>query len=199
MNWAWLAASAVGLVVLVASVVPAMSPTLPGWEVRAFRVLNRLPGWTIVVFWPVMQLGNLVVGAVAGLLLAWHVGRLDVAVSVLLVTGLKLVAEKLLRRELHGRIPARVRPGTSQPDAILRGGDIPESGPSFPSGHALLAAGLACVVAPVAGAMPDALPFVLALLVAVGRVFVGAHNPLDVTSGLGAGLVVGGFVAAVLA
>ncbi len=28
-----------------------------------------------------------------------------------------------------------------------------------------------------------------------GRVFVGAHNPLDVTAGLGAGLIVGGIVA----
>ena len=28
-----------------------------------------------------------------------------------------------------------------------------------------------------------------------GRVFVGAHNPLDVTAGLGTGLIVGGIVA----
>jgi membrane-associated phospholipid phosphatase len=28
-----------------------------------------------------------------------------------------------------------------------------------------------------------------------GRVFVGAHNPLDVTAGLGAGLTIGGIVA----
>jgi membrane-associated phospholipid phosphatase len=32
----------------------------------------------------------------------------------------------------------------------------------------------------------------------VGRVFVGAHNPLDVTSGAGAGLLVGGLVAALI-
>jgi membrane-associated phospholipid phosphatase len=29
-----------------------------------------------------------------------------------------------------------------------------------------------------------------------GRVYVGAHNPLDVTAGLGAGLLLGGLVAA---
>jgi membrane-associated phospholipid phosphatase len=34
-------------------------------------------------------------------------------------------------------------------------------------------------------------PFVLVLLVMVGRVYVGAHNPLDVTAGLGVGLLVG--------
>ena len=29
----------------------------------------------------------------------------------------------------------------------------------------------------------------------VGRVYVGAHNPLDVTAGLGAGLLLGGVLA----
>jgi membrane-associated phospholipid phosphatase len=40
------------------------------------------------------------------------------------------------------------------------------------------------------------LPFVLAAGVMVGRVFVGAHNPLDVTAGLGLGLLLGGVAAA---
>jgi membrane-associated phospholipid phosphatase len=33
------------------------------------------------------------------------------------------------------------------------------------------------------------------ILVMVGRVYVGAHNPLDVTAGLGAGLLLGGVLA----
>ena len=32
----------------------------------------------------------------------------------------------------------------------------------------------------------------------IGRVYVGAHNPLDVTAGLGAGLLLGGLIAAVV-
>ena len=39
------------------------------------------------------------------------------------------------------------------------------------------------------------IPFVLTALVMVGRVYVGAHNPLDTTAGLGAGLILGGIVA----
>jgi membrane-associated phospholipid phosphatase len=37
---------------------------------------------------------------------------------------------------------------------------------------------------------------VLIVVVMVGRVYVGAHNPLDVTAGLGAGLLLGGVLAA---
>jgi membrane-associated phospholipid phosphatase len=36
------------------------------------------------------------------------------------------------------------------------------------------------------------IPWVCALLVVFGRVYVGAHNPLDVTAGLGAGMLIGG-------
>ena len=71
---------------------------------------------------------------------------------------------------------------------------MPASGPSFPSGHVILVAGVGTVVAPV---LPPAGGGCrsLAILVAVGRVYVGAHNPLDVTAGLGAGLLLGGVLA----
>ena len=39
----------------------------------------------------------------------------------------------------------------------------------------------------------------LTALVIVGRVYVGRHNPLDVTAGLGAGLLLGGVLATFIA
>ena len=75
---------------------------------------------------------------------------------------------------------------------------MPASGPSFPSGHALFVAAVTCVLAPVLPAGWELLPVVLTLGVMTGRVFVGAHNPLDVTSGAGAGLLVGGLVASLV-
>ena len=36
---------------------------------------------------------------------------------------------------------------------------------------------------------------VLTAAVMIGRVYVGTHNPLDVTAGLGAGLIPGGILA----
>jgi undecaprenyl-diphosphatase len=72
---------------------------------------------------------------------------------------------------------------------------VPKSGPSFPSGHVILVAAVGCIVLPVLPVEWWWAPTVLVALVMLGRVYVGAHNPLDVTAGLGAGLVLGGLVA----
>ena len=82
------------------------------------------------------------------------------------------------------------------PGAVLRGGDVPATGASFPSGHVILVAAIGCVVLPTLPAAWAWAPAVLTALVMLGRVFVGAHNPLDVTAGLGAGLLLGGVLAA---
>ena len=79
---------------------------------------------------------------------------------------------------------------------MLRGRDVPVSGPSFPSGHVILVAGIGTVVAPVFTSGWWSVPVLAIVLVAVGRVYVGAHNPLDVTAGIGAGLLLGGILAA---
>ena len=109
---------------------------------------------------------------------------------------LKLVTERIVRREMAAYLAVRQRPGTSQVRAILRGGDVPSKGPSFPSGHVILVSAVGTVVAPNLPAAWWWVPGVLTLLVMAGRVYVGAHNPLDVTAGLGAGLVLGGVLAA---
>jgi undecaprenyl-diphosphatase len=192
----WLATAVLGALVVAASVLAARGPAIPHWEQRVFAAINGLPGWLYVPLWPVMQLGNLVVGTAAGLVVALVVGDGRVALGVLLAMVGKLVTERLFRKAIHGHLPARQRPGTSQPHAELRGGDVPSSGASFPSGHVLLVAAVACVVAPVIPAGWELVPLLLALLVPVGRIFVGAHNPLDTTCGFGLGLVLGGVVSA---
>jgi membrane-associated phospholipid phosphatase len=193
-----LASATVGALILAASVLGARGPVIRPWEQRTFHAVNGLPGWLFVPLWPVMQLGNLAVGTAAGLVVAWCAGELPVAIGVALAAGLKLAAERLIRNRITTHLPARQRPGTSQTDAILRGGDVPSQGWSFPSGHAVLIAAITLVVAPVLPTGWELVPAVLTLGVMVGRVYVGAHNPLDVTSGAGAGLLVGGLVAALI-
>jgi membrane-associated phospholipid phosphatase len=191
----WLIVTAVGLVIVAVSVAGARWPTIPPAERRAFHAVNDLPNALYPVLWPPMQLGNLVVGTVAGLAAGYFARDLAVVVGVVLAMVFKLVTERIVRREMADYLSVRQRPGTSQDGAILRGADVPRSGPSFPSGHVILVAGVACVVAPTIPAAWWWLPLLLVFAVMIGRVYVGAHNPLDVSAGLGAGLVVGGLIA----
>jgi undecaprenyl-diphosphatase len=140
-----------------------------------------------------MQLGNLVVGLVVGLGVATLLRDLAIGIAVIIATVAKLVVERIVRDRMTAFRDVRQRPGTSEPGAILRG-DVPSAGPSFPSGHVILAAAIAVVVSSGLPAAWTWVPWLLVLLVALARIYVGAHNPLDVTAGLGAGMLIGGLL-----
>jgi membrane-associated phospholipid phosphatase len=197
MSLAWLVAAWIGLIIVGVSAAHARKPTISAAESRVFPTVNGLPGGLYPLLWLPMQFGNLLVGTVAGLGVAVVDRDVTAAVGVTLAAALKLLAERVIRRQMVDYLAVRQRPGVSQIGAILRGGDVPVSGPSFPSGHVILAAGVGTIVAPILGPWWW-VPVVLTLLVMIGRVYVGAHNPLDVTAGLGAGLVLGGVLAALV-
>ena len=165
-------------------------------ESRVFHAVNGSPDWLYPVLWGPMQLGNLVVGAAVALAVALVGRRPKVALAALAAVGLKLVVERVIRDRMTTAME-RHRPGTSQAGAVLRG-DVPVEGHSFPSGHVILVAALAAVLTPMLPRRWSALPWAAVGLVAFGRVYVGAHNPLDVTAGFGAGLAVGALLDAVL-
>ena len=181
----------VGAVVLVASVLGARQPRIGPFEQRVFRAVNGLPDGLYWPFWVPMQLGNLVVGTLVGLAVAWATKDVGLAVAVCVAVVLKLVSERVLRRWLARFLEVRQRPGTSEPGARLRGDDVPISGPSFPSGHVIMVAAVGTVVASGLSLGLVWAPLIVCIVVAIGRVYVGAHNPLDVTAGLGMGLLVG--------
>lgn len=193
----WLVVAGAGAVFLLASIAAARGPTIPAWERRVFQAVNGWPDRLYLVLWLPMQLGNLVVGTVVGVAIALRYGDGTVAICVVAAAVLKLVTERGIRHEMSRYLTVRQRPGTSMPGAIVRG-DVPATGPSFPSGHVLLVAAGSCVVSTVLPPAFVAVAFSMIACVLVGRVYVAAHNPLDVTAGLGAGLLVGGVLATVL-
>jgi glycosyltransferase 2 family protein len=113
------------------------------------------------------------------------VRRWRLAAMLLLATVSKLALERAVKA-----VVTRERPATSiGPDVHLRG-DVAVSGESFVSGHAVLVAAIAGLVTPYLPGRWKAAPWVLVALVMVTRVYVGAHNPLDVVCGAGLGLAI---------
>jgi undecaprenyl-diphosphatase len=109
--------------------------------------------------------------------------RWRLAAALVLVVPLKLAAEKVPKLLVE-----RERPGTTVPDAILRG--VPSAGLSFTSGHAIITFAIAGLLALVLPLRWGIVAFVLATLNAIARVYLGAHNPLDVVGGAAIGLAI---------
>jgi undecaprenyl-diphosphatase len=187
---------AVGLVLTGLAVHAARGDQIPEAERRIFHRINDWPDWLLYVLWLPMQLGNLVVGALWGLGVAWAVGSWDIAIATAVAVPLKFVGEKVIRHQLAGYLKVRQRPATSVPGARRRGKDVPESGPSFPSGHVIMVATIGLVIAEGTWPTWSWAPVLAIVAVMVGRVYVGAHNPLDVVCGLGVGMVAGGLLGA---
>jgi membrane-associated phospholipid phosphatase len=151
-------------------------------ERAVFHAINGLPGWLYRPMLVAQYLGVLAIPlVVAAAALAFRRWRL--AAALVLVVPLKLAAERVPKQLVQ-----RERPGTSVPDAILRG--VPHGGLSFVSGHAIITFAIAGLLALVLPRRWAVVAFVLATCNALARVYLGAHNPLDVVGGAAIGLAI---------
>jgi membrane-associated phospholipid phosphatase len=181
---------ALAVAILVAAACAVVAATgVPEWEAWLFHRVNDLPDLLYRPMWLAQFLGLLLlpaaVAVVAAILRRWRL-----ALALVLLVPLKLLVEKGVLKQLVDR----QRPGTSVCDqdlSCLHARDVPVVGPSFPSGHAIIAFGIAWLLAPYLSRRWQAVVFAVAALVAFARVYLGAHNPLDVTAGAAAGVAVG--------
>jgi membrane-associated phospholipid phosphatase len=181
-------AAVAGLAVLALATPIVGDGTVPGWERSLFNAVNGLPEWLYWPLWPFQQLGAIVVGPVVALV-ALLLRRYRLAVAALLCTIAKLVLERMVKAMV-----SRQRPFTSIGPEVEMRGDVSSRGESFVSGHAVLVAALAAVIAPYLPGRWKLVPWAAVGLVMLTRVYVGAHNPLDVVAGAGLGLAVGSVV-----
>ena len=107
------------------------------------------------------------------------------AIALVALVPLKLFVERIVVKNLVHR----ERPGSTVSDAVLR--DAAPTGLSFPSGHAIIAFGIATLLTPYLGRRGLVVIWTLAVLNNVSRIYLGAHNPLDVVCGAAAGVFLG--------
>ena len=151
-------------------------------ERATFHAINGLPEWLYRPMLLFQYLGVLAMPLVVALgALAFRRWRL--AAALVLVVPLKLALERVVKLLVQ-----RERPGTTVPDAVLRG--VHSAGLSFVSGHAIITFAIAGLLALVLPRRWGIVAFVLAILNAVARVYLGAHNPLDVVGGAAVGLAI---------
>jgi membrane-associated phospholipid phosphatase len=174
-------ALSVGIVVLIASVLAARAP-LSAPEVALFRAVNDLPEALRPFVWPLMQYGTFItIPIVCVVALAMRRYRLALALSLagvgvyFLAKAVKLVVE-------------RPRPGGLLDAVHLRELFSPGS-LGFPSGHAAVAAALIFTFAAFLGGWWLRASLALGIVVLFGRLYVGAHLPLDLVGGAALGIV----------
>jgi undecaprenyl-diphosphatase len=164
----------------------ARQGSVPGWEASVFRAINGLPD---VLFGPMQAaqyLGVLAAGLVVAVAAAvWRKWWL-VAAAVIVTVG-KLATERLVWDVLQIH---RERPGVTEPVVTVRGGAA-TTGLSFVSGHVLLVTALAWVVSPYLYGRWRIAPWAVVALVGFARIYLGAHNPLDVVGGVAMGSMLG--------
>jgi len=181
-------AAVAALAVLVLGMVAVRHGSVSAPERRIFHAINDLPGALYPVLWPFQQLGVLIAGPIVALV-ALAARKWCLALAAVLATVAKLLLERLVKA-----VVSRQRPATSIGRDIHLRGNAPMSGESFVSGHAVLVTALAMVIAPYVSRRWRVVLVVLVALVCLTRVYVGAHNPLDVVCGAALGLAIGGMI-----
>lgn len=170
------------LIALTVATAAASRQTFTGWEYSLFKAFYNLPSGLKPLFWLITQLGS-----------AWMILVLSLAA---VIKGIRGLAYKVI---LNGAITyiaveyLKTVVGRPRP-AVFYGWIHPRElfaiGNGFPSGHTAIATVLALTVMPY---LPKRYYFVVPLWivgVAVSRMYLGVHAPLDVIGGAALGIVV---------
>ena len=159
---------------------------VPPYEQRLFRVANDAPDAIRIPVRSVMQAGTFVTVPIVAVLAA-ATGRRRLAVDLATAGTLAWLGAKALKP-----FGGRGRPESVMTDVQVReriAGDF-----GWVSGHTAVATALAATVWP---ALPRSVRPALVAVVATtafGRMYVGAHLPLDLIGGAGLGLVLSAMV-----
>jgi len=176
----------VGFTVLALGALAANRGRVGTLEKDIFRVVNDLPNGVSFLLKTVMQAGafpSIIVFTVIALIMRRPRMARDLAVAGVAAWLLAIFVKRLV---------AEGRPADLLQDVVLRG--APAHGFGFPSGHVAVAAALATAAGPHLPRPARRATWGVVALVAIGRMYVGAHLPIDVIGGAALGWAVGALV-----
>jgi glycosyltransferase 2 family protein len=175
-----------GLAILLACTATVRPHEVGVLETDLFRLVNDLPDALFPAFWAVMQAGNVLAVGVASLVVA-ATRRFWLAAN-LAITG---VGVWLAARWIKDQV-GRERPADLLDGVHLRGPH--DNGLGFVSGHAAVAVAIATLIAPYLDRRLRWVAVLVATLVGMSRLYVGAHLPFDVIGGAALGWAAGSLV-----
>lgn len=175
-----------GLAILGIGFLIARRGELSVFERDVFRIVNDLPPIAHPIVWAVMQLGNVVAVPVIALVTVLIRRRFRMGRDLLVAGLLAYEAADLIKNIVGRQRPAGLI------HANLLDGNL--TGIGFISGHSAVAAALATAAVPYLTRRGRRVAWALAWAVALARVYVGAHLPLDILGGLAVGWAIGSLV-----
>jgi membrane-associated phospholipid phosphatase len=155
-------------------------------ERAIFKAINAWPDALYVVIWPFMQYGvflTIPILVVVSVILR----RYRLAATMALAGSGVYFAAKWVKGEVGRGRPAALLDGVLERETFASGSI------GFPSGHIAVAVALTVVVTPYLRGRWKLLPAALVVIVAIGRIYVGAHLPLDLIGGAALGASAGAF------
>jgi undecaprenyl-diphosphatase len=174
----------IGAAVLVVSALVARQG-VPDWEERLFRWVFASPDGLERILWLPMQLGSAWAPLVAALLIWVLVREWRPTVGCLVIGLGAWWAAKAVKAVVDRGRPASVLTHVEARDGT------PLDGLGYLSGHVTVAFAVVTVLAPYLTRRARVVAYGLGVVVAMARVQVGAHLPLDVIGGAAFGTLLG--------
>jgi membrane-associated phospholipid phosphatase len=172
-----------GVVFLASCMLVVRDGGVDEFEKSVFRAINGLPDALRTPMWVFQIFGSLAFVTVAAVA-AFVNRRTRLGLALAAAIPLKLAVEWWVVKALV----ERERPRFTVPDAVIR--DVNTSPLGFPSGHTIFAFALAGLLAPYLGRRGVFTVHMLAVANSLARVYLGAHNPLDVVAGAAVGIAI---------
>ncbi len=179
-----LAGLVLGIFILLVSCYGAsQNISIAGWEKGLVLGLNHLPEWLSLLMLVLTQFGS--VWLIFGLIIALiYRHRYSLALRILGASGAAYILVELVKQFVQ-----RPRPFEILSNVANRELSVSDFG--FPSGHTAMVLATAITLWPFVSKQYRWLLWLMPIMVAISRMYLGVHAPLDIIGGAAIGMMTG--------